>query len=318
MNPVLAVRDLAVDYGVVRAVDGVSFDVHEGEILGLAGESGSGKSTIAQAVLRLLGASAAITRGQVHVDGTDVLAIGPRDSDALRAYRWRVVSLVMQSAMSALNPVLTVGEHLIDTVRAHPPWPSEAIAGRRAAELLELVGIPANRLASYPHQLSGGMRQRVGIALALALTPRLVLMDEPTTALDVVVQRALLQRVLALQEQQRFAMVFITHDLSLLLELADRVGVLYAGQMVEIGPSEALRDAPAHPYTRGLLAAIPSVSGPPVRPVGIPGSPPDPRDPPPGCRFAPRCALAGPRCRAEAPMLRFVGPGRAAACHVAS
>jgi peptide/nickel transport system ATP-binding protein len=317
MPPVLSVRDLVVEYaspdGPIRAVDRVSFDVGEGEILGLAGESGSGKSTIAQAVLRVLGPGAVIAGGEVRVDGQDVLDIAAGDRAALRAWRWRTVSLVPQSAMNALNPVLPVGEHLVETLLAHEPI-SRRAAEARAGELLELTGIPAARASAYPHELSGGQRQRVGIALALALSPRLVFFDEPTTALDVVVQREVLQRLLLLRDRLKFAMVFITHDLSLLLDLADRVGVLYAGRLVELARSGTLREAPSHPYTRGLLAAMPSVTGPRVKLGGIPGAPPDPRRRGAGCAFAPRCPMATPRCETVEPVLRMTRSA-AVACH---
>jgi peptide/nickel transport system ATP-binding protein len=306
------VRDLEVCYGDVRAVDRVSLEVGPGEIVGLVGESGSGKSTVAHAVLRLLRPPAVITGGSVRVDGVELLTLGPRE---LARLRWRTASIVLQSALDALNPVLTVAEQLADTLRAHPPFPGRRAARARAADLLALVGLSEEHLDRWPHQLSGGQRQRVGVALALALGPRLVLMDEPTTALDVVVQRELLQRVLALRDALGFAVLFITHDLPLLFGLADRVGVLYAGRLAEIGPAREIRERPAHPYTRGLLEAVPPLDGPRQPLAGIPGSPVDLRDPPPGCRFAPRCPAAAPQCSQEAPSLRPMGPGRWAACH---
>ncbi|MDP2304807.1 MAG: ABC transporter ATP-binding protein [Pseudomonadota bacterium] len=316
--PVLSVRDLVVRYrgpdGDVCAVDGVSFDVRPGEVLGLAGESGSGKSTVAHAVLRILRPPAVITGGEVWIDGQDVLALGRQ---ALARMRWRTVSIVLQNALEALNPVLTVAEQIIDTVRAHAPFPDRRAARVRAEELLALVGLGEETLDRWPHQLSGGQRQRVNIALALALKPKLVLMDEPTTALDVVVQRELLQRVLQLRDALGFSVLFITHDLPLLFDLADRVGVLYAGRMAEIGPARAMRENPAHPYTRGLLRAMPPLTGPKRPLAGIPGAPPDPRHPLPGCRYAPRCPFAAARCSAEVPLLHPVGAGWRAACHAA-
>ncbi|MES2640899.1 MAG: ABC transporter ATP-binding protein [Myxococcota bacterium] len=316
--PVLSVRDLVVRYrgpdGDVCAVDGVSFDIRPGEVLGLAGESGSGKSTVAHAVLRILKAPAVITGGEVWIDGQDVLSLGPA---GLARLRWRTASIVLQNALDALNPVLTIGEQLIDTLRAHAPFPDRRAARVRAEELLALVGLGEDPLDRWPHQLSGGQRQRVNIALALALSPKLVLMDEPTTALDVVVQRELLQRVLQLRDALGFSVLFITHDLPLLFDLADRVGVLYAGRLAEIGPAHAMRERPTHPYTRGLLRAMPPLTGPRRPLAGIPGMPPDPRHPLPGCRYAPRCPLVMPRCTAELPLLHPVGPGWRAACHAA-
>jgi len=315
-EPLLAIRDLRVDFvgeaGPVRAVDGVSLDVFPGEVLGLAGESGSGKTTLAQAVLRVLPPPAVITGGEVRFEGRDLLRLSEPE---LREVRWRRISMVFQSAMDALNPVLSVEEQLLDTLRAHGS-PSRRAARDRAAALLELVGIPGDRLSSYPHQLSGGMRQRVGIALALALEPALVVLDEPTTALDVIVEREILGQILELRRRLGFSVLFITHDLGRMLQVCDRIAVFYAARLVEIAPAAALRGGPLHPYTQGLLRAFPSLRGD-VAPVVIPGAPPSLRDPPPGCRFHPRCDRAVERCREVAPTLVALGPGRAAACHVA-
>jgi peptide/nickel transport system ATP-binding protein len=317
-STLLSVRDLRVEYltpaGPVCAVDGVSFDIGRGEVLGLAGESGSGKSTVAQALLRILRPPAVITGGQVLFEGEDILAM----SDArLRELRWRKVSLVFQSAMNSLNPILTIGEQLVDVIQAHQPVKrSEAVD--RAVALLKLVGIDSSRLTSYPHQLSGGMRQRVVIAIALALDPPLMLMDEPTTALDVVVQKEILHQVVELKDKLGFSILFITHDLSLILELSTRIAILYAGRLVELAPSQTLFHTPRHPYTQGLLGSVPSVRGPRRKLVGIPGSPPDMRKLPEGCRFHPRCPSAMDRCRVDAPVLRTLGPGHIEACHLDS
>ncbi|MFO0582718.1 MAG: ABC transporter ATP-binding protein [Anaeromyxobacter sp.] len=315
-EPLLSIRDLCVDYVTspgtsVRALDRVSLDVMPGEILGVAGESGSGKSTLAQAVLRILPAPAVITGGSVRFEGKDLLALSDPE---LRALRWRRMAMVFQSAMDALNPVLTIGEQLLDTLAAHCAAPSRAAARERAAHLLGLVGIPADRLASYPHQLSGGMRQRVGIALGLALEPSLVILDEPTTALDVVVEREILHEVLELRRKLGFAVLFITHDLTRMLQISDRVAVFYAARLAEVGPAAALRAGPRHPYTQALLNAFPSLHGDRTKLESIPGSPPSLRSPPPGCRFQPRCQVAEDRCGAGAPPLVPLGPGAAAAC----
>jgi len=316
-EPVLSIRDLSVDYvtddGPVRAIDGVSLDVRRAEILGIAGESGSGKSTLAQALLRILPPPAVITNGQVIFEGRDILKL---DEAELRALRWRRISMVFQSAMDALNPVITVGEQIVDTLLAHDAATPHT-ARERAADLLELVGMPRDRLDSYAHQLSGGMRQRVGIAMALALEPAVVILDEPTTALDVVVEREILEQICALRDRLGFTVLFITHDLARMLQFADRIAVFYAAEMVEIAPAAELRRAPRHPYTQALMRAFPSVHGDRVEMSSIPGAPPSLRNPPSGCRFHPRCDRAVDLCRERAPELRLLGPDHAAACHLA-
>jgi len=315
-DPLLSVRDLRVDYitnhGIVRAVDGVSFDLAEGEVLGLAGESGSGKSTAAQAVLRMLGPPAVISGGEVLFDGRDVLAM---DDAELRKFRWREASLVFQSAMNALNPVITIGEQLTDVyIAQRVATPSKAEA--RARKLLELVEIDPDRMDSFAHELSGGMRQRVIIAMALALEPRLLIMDEPTTALDVVVERDILGKIKQLQQQLGFAVLFISHDLSLMLSLCDRVGVIYAGKLAELAPAQSLRRGGQHPYTRGLTASFPSLRGPRRVLQGIGGTPPDMRAPPSGCRFHPRCPDAVDQCGQSVPSVTPLGHAHLAACHL--
>jgi peptide/nickel transport system ATP-binding protein len=310
-EPVLSVRDLRVAYGSVLAVDGVSFDVAPGEVLGLAGESGCGKSTLAQAVLRILRPPAVITGGAVLVGERDVLSLGRQEIEKLR---WREASLVFQSAMNALNPVMTVGAQIADVLVAHGR--DVKTSREEPASLLELVGLDASHLQAYPHELSGGMRQRVVIAMALALEPSLVLMDEPTTALDVVVQREILLRIDELRKRLGFAVVFITHDLPLLLEIADRIAVLYAGQIVEIGPARSLLEDPKHPYAKGLVESFPSIADERVRIEGIGGTPPDLRRLPTGCRFHPRCPRVMGRCKTEMPEAQEVSSGRAVACHL--
>jgi peptide/nickel transport system ATP-binding protein len=315
-DPLLSIRDLCVDYitdqGPVRAVDRVTLDVAPGEILGVAGESGCGKSTLAQALLRILPPPAVISRGEIRFEGCDVLRLGEEE---LRTLRWRRISMVFQSAMDALNPVIPVGEQIVDTLVAHDAMDTRA-ARRRAAELLDMVGIPADRLDSYAHQLSGGMRQRTGIALALALKPSLVILDEPTTALDVIVERDILDQIRQLQRELGFAVLFITHDLARMLQVSDRVAVFYAARLVEMGPADEIRRAPKHPYTQGLLRAFPSLHGE-SSPQSIPGSPPSLESPPSGCRFHPRCDRAVPQCREEEPALLPLASGHSAACHLA-
>jgi peptide/nickel transport system ATP-binding protein len=319
-TPLLSVRDLQVEYlnpsETVVAVEGVSFDIFPGEILGLAGESGSGKSTAAKAMLRLLAPPAVITRGSVRLTtgdlDEDLLTL---DDAGLRRVRWRKAALVFQSAMNVLNPVLTVGEQIADVIVAHERV-SARTAMERAEALLDLVGIEAGRSRAYPHQLSGGMRQRVVIAIALALDPPLLVMDEPTTALDVVVQREILAELARLQAQRAFSVLFITHDLPLLLELATRIGVMYAGRLVEVATAERIATSPRHPYTRGLISSFPRLHGARRRLSGIGGSPPDMRHPPGGCRFHPRCTHAIACCRTDAPDLASLGRDHRAACHV--
>jgi peptide/nickel transport system ATP-binding protein len=315
----LRVEDLRVEYitatGRVRVVDDVSFTVRRGEILGLAGESGSGKTTIALAILRLLKAPAAITGGRVLFEGRDVLDLNEIE---LRRMRGRRIALVTQSAMNALNPVLTVGEQLSDAIIEHEHV-TRAVALGRARAQLEVVGIDPARVTSYPHELSGGMRQRVVIAMALALAPSLVLMDEPTTALDVVIQREILAQIARLRDERGFSILFISHDLSLLLDLCTRIGVLYAGRLVEAAAARTLTYKPRHPYTEGLLTCFPGLAGPPGPPprlVGIGGTPPDPRDPPPGCRFHPRCTRCVTPCKTAAPPLTTIDTDHEVACHL--
>ncbi|WP_437751119.1 ABC transporter ATP-binding protein [Sorangium sp. So ce1389] len=315
-SPLLSVQDLRVEFmtptGPVCAVDNVSFDIAPGEVLGLAGESGSGKSTVAMAIMRLLRPPAVITGGHVYFAGQDVLSM---NEEQLRAFRWRKMALVFQSAMTALNPVLTIGEQIADPIIAHDGV-TQAQAMERAAALLKLVNIDSSRLSSYPHQLSGGMRQRVVIAIAMALKPPFLIMDEPTTALDVVVQREILQQIAELKERLGFSILFITHDLSLIAEFSTRIAILYAGKLAETARAKDLFSDPKHPYTQGLLGSFPSVRGPRRRLQGIPGSPPDMRNPPPGCRFHPRCPQAFATCQHELPLLREIAPEHRGACHL--
>jgi peptide/nickel transport system ATP-binding protein len=327
-RPVLDIKDLSVAYrtpsGDVRAVSHVNLELSPGEVVGLCGESGSGKSTLAYGATRLLRPPAVITGGSVLYSGkrtgsvtpVDILRMPDRD---LRTIRWQDIAIVFQSAMNALNPVLRVRDQILDAIHAHLRM-SRAEAHEKAAKLLDLVGIPRDRLRSYPHELSGGMRQRVMIAMALAADPEVVIMDEPTTALDVVVQRDILAKIVELKDQLGFSVLFITHDMSLLLELADRIAVMYAGQLMELGASADIKDAPAHPYTQGLLRSFPSLRGPRRDLAGIPGSPPDLRNLPSGCPFVPRCGYAVPACaQVDMSLDRVPGalnPGHLTACPI--
>jgi peptide/nickel transport system ATP-binding protein len=306
-DPLLSVRGLHVSYlserGAVEAVQAVDLDVRAGEFVGVVGESGCGKSTLLFAIAQLLSPPATITGGSVTFAGQNLVTLTEKQ---LRALRWRDYSVVMQSAMNALNPVLTIGAQFADAIAAHADY-SAARVRARSTEVLKLVGIDPVHLRSYPHQLSGGMRQRAMIAMALLFTPDLVIMDEPTSALDVVAQRSLMVQIKELQQQLGFAVLFVTHDMSLVSHFSDRLLVMYAGQVIESGPTRTVFDTPAHPYSRGLLDAFPSIHGPKVPLTGIPGSPPDLGSPPSGCRFHPRCPVAGAICSDVGPELYAVG-----------
>ena len=305
-EPLLEVENLSVSYltdaADIRAVVQVDLSVRAGEFLGIVGESGCGKSTLLFAIAQLLSPPAEITSGRVVFRGQDLVRL---TDNQLRHVRWRDYSVVMQSAMNALNPMKSIAAQFKDTMRAHERVSGDAIR-KRSEEVLRLVGIDAAHLESYPHQLSGGMRQRAMIAMALLFTPQLVIMDEPTSALDVVAQRSLMTQIKELQHQFGFAVMFVTHDMSVIAHYSDRVMVMYAGQVAEIGETGSIFERPLHPYTKGLLEAFPSVRGPRRALTGIPGSPPDLGRPPTGCRFHPRCKEAMPRCTATEPELYTV------------
>ena len=302
-DALLEVDGLCVDYvtdaGNTRAVDDVSFAVHAGEFVGIVGESGCGKSTMLFGIAQLLSPPGEVSGGRVIFRGKDMVRLS---SGELRHMRWRDYSVVMQSAMNALNPMKSIGAQFKDTLRAHERMPDERIRAR-SAEVLELVGIDPTHLKSYPHQLSGGMRQRAMIAMALLFSQQLVVMDEPTSALDVVAQRSLMVQIKDLQQALGFAVIFVTHDMSLISHFSDRLMVMYAGQVDELGATRTIFDQPLHPYTQGLLEAFPSIRGPRVPLKGIPGAPPDLSAVPTGCRFHPRCPYAVDRCATDAPEL---------------
>ena len=315
----LEVRDLHVTYAAksaapVPAVRGIDLHLEVGETLGVAGESGCGKSSMAAALLRLLPQGAKVT-GDVLLDGEDVLAMKP---GRLRAVRWTELAIVFQGALHTLNPVRRVGDQIGEALRLHSQ--ANGRVRTRVGELLELVGLPARRAEAYPHELSGGQRQRVLIGLAVACEPRLLIADEPTTALDVMVQAQVLSLLADLQRELGLAIIFITHDLSTLADICRRIAVMYAGRIVEEGPNDKVFAEAAHPYTRALAAAFPVIGDPAfrMRPSGLPGDPPDPREVPSGCPFHPRCPVAIDICPHTPVELWPAGPERAAACvHVA-
>ncbi|WIG57575.1 MAG: Chitobiose ABC transporter, ATP-binding protein 1 [Ktedonobacterales bacterium] len=335
---ILEIKHLSVEYasasGTVRALNDVSIALQRGQILGLAGESGSGKTTLGHAIARLLHPPAAITGGQVfyypaqesqHVRAekttgadqpVDVLRLTAKQ---LRVVRWSTLAIVFQSAMNALNPVLRLSSQIDDVIKAHRPVMTVQERRERANELLRLVGISPDRIKSYPHELSGGMRQRAIIAIALALSPEIIIMDEPTTALDVVVQREILMEIARLRERFNFSVIFITHDLSLLLELADKIAIMYAGRIIETATCDELKRQPRHPYSYGMLHSFPTLHGPRRRMTGIPGSPPDLREIPTGCAFHPRCPMAFAPCATALPAVRASSaetPKQLVACHL--
>jgi oligopeptide/dipeptide ABC transporter ATP-binding protein len=314
--PLLEVQDLhasfAIRQGTVRAVDGVSFTLEEGESLGLVGESGCGKTTAALSLLRLLPPNGRIDSGKILYQGRDVLTF---NTEELRRFRWKEISIIFQGAMNALNPVQRVGDQIAEAIRLHQPT-SEKEAGKQAQALLERVELEGRRVNDYPHEFSGGQRQRVMIAMALACRPRIVIGDEPTTALDVMVQAQIFELVESLRKELGMAMILITHDLSVLGDTCDRAAVMYAGQIVEIGPIEILFKSPCHPYARCLLRSFPRLQGPRSMADSIPGTPPNLIEVPPGCRFHPRCQEVMAICSREQPLLLERGPRHSVACHL--
>ncbi len=315
--PLLEVRDLAIHFdteaGLFRAVDGVSFSIRRGETLGVVGESGCGKSVTSLGVMRLVPQPPGrFARGEVIFDGRDLLKLSEKEMRGLRGGR---IGMIFQEPMTSLNPVYRIGDQIVESLMAHGAA-SKAEARKRAIEMLDLVGLPspAQRVDDFPHQLSGGQRQRVMIALALANEPELLIADEPTTALDVTIQAQILELMRELRVRTGAAIMLITHDLGVVAETCDQVVVMYAGRVAERAPVKSLFDDPQHPYTIGLMAAVPRLDGKSDRLETIPGSVPPPYAEIPGCRFASRCPVAADRCRAEQPPLRDIAPGHQVAC----
>ncbi|PLJ78389.1 ABC transporter ATP-binding protein [Infirmifilum sp. SLHALR2] len=314
----LEVKNLTMHYevdggGYVKAVDGVSFSLSEGESLGIVGESGCGKSSLATTLVRVLPSNAKIKAGEVVLDGVNILSLP--EERLRREIRWKKISVVFQGSMNALNPVLKVGDQIAEAILLHEDV-SKDQAMARIRKLLGLVGLDPSVANRYPFELSGGQRQRALIAMALALNPKVVIADEPTTALDVIVQAQILKLLGELRESSKSMMIFISHDVSAVAQVSDKVAVMYAGKIVEIGPAEKVLLEPLHPYTSALLQSVPSVKGERRQLKPIPGSPPNLLNPPRGCRFHPRCPFATDKCRSEEPQLREVSPGHFVACHL--
>jgi oligopeptide/dipeptide ABC transporter ATP-binding protein len=314
MSPVLEIRNLEIRYdtatGSAHAVDGISFNIEPGEYLGLVGESGCGKSTVAKAILGILPPNGKISAGDIFFQGTALNRLSPAD---LRTIRWQKIALIPQSAMDGFDPVYTVRRQLEEAITSHVKMPP-AERRKRLEEVFELVGIATGRLDAYPHQFSGGMRQRAMIAMAMILDPVLVVADEPTTGLDVIVQDQILQRIRDIHERMQKTMLLITHDMAVVAENCDKIAVMYAGRIMEYGPN-AVFEEPFHPYTMGLRNAFPDLDDRDRELISIPGGPPSLLAPPRGCRFHERCPFATARCAREEPALTPVGENHVAACH---
>jgi peptide/nickel transport system ATP-binding protein len=316
IDPVLTVKDLRVYFhtkrGPVKAVDGVSLEVRPAERLGLVGESGSGKSTTGLAILRMIKPPGKIESGEIRLAGTDVMALSEAQ---LRQTRLASIALVAQGAMNSLNPVMRVGDQIVDALQDHGVQGSAKELSGRVGALFEMVGLPRGTANKFPHELSGGMKQRVCIALAISLRPRVIIADEPTSALDVVVQRQVMDTLGSVQSDLGAAVILIGHDMGLMAQFVDRLGVMYAGELVEVSPIEDIYEQPLHPYTQLLIACLPSLERKGVL-EGIPGLPPSLLNPPGGCPFHPRCPRVMERCRVERPVLQPVGPQHWVACHL--
>ena len=323
----LEVKNLKVHFkiqnGWVRAVDGISFTIDAGETMGLVGESGCGKTTAAYAITQLLPPNGYIKGGHIYFKGRDLLKISKRKDGSLDDYneeirkiRWTEISMIFQGAMNAFNPVFKVGDQIIEAIQLHEDV-DDKTAQKRAEELFEFVGINRDRVGNYPHEFSGGMKQRAMIALALALSPSFIIADEPTTALDVITQDRILVEIKKLQQKLNMAMMIITHDVSVVAEVSDKIGVMYAGMMMEMGKTPHVFKNTAHPYTAGLLGSFPSITGPRRRLQSIPGFPPDLVNPPSGCPFHPRCEYAQARCSKDRPTGIEIEPGHMSYCHFA-
>jgi len=311
----LEVQDISIGYntrkGYLKAVEGVSFDLEEGQSLGLVGESGCGKTTIGMALMGLLPANGSVRKGRILFEGKDTLAMSEEEK---RSIRWRKMAMIFQAAMNALNPVQRVGNQIAEAILVHNPSLDKEAALSQVADLFDLVGIPRERLRDFPHQYSGGMKQRAVIAMALACHPRVIIADEPTTALDVIVQDQILDEVRVLQREFNIGIIFISHDISIVADMCHDIGVMYAGQLVEFGPWQAVFESPVHPYTKALLSSFPTLTGEKSDLVPIPGETPNLIRPPTGCRFCDRCPESQTFCQTTPPRWVDIGTGHKALC----
>ena len=314
-DTMLEVKDLTMHYktskGEVSAVNNVSFDVKKGQSLGLVGESGCGKTSIAFSLIRLLPDNAEIKNGAIILDDENVTEM---DKKQLLKIRWKGISMVFQAAMNALNPIFTVGDQIVEAIQVHDRDITVNQAREKVADLFDLVGLDAPLMDRYPHEFSGGMRQRAVIAMALACNPKLIIADEPTTALDVIVQDRILNQLKEIQERLDMSMIYISHDIAVIAEVSDRIGVMYAGRMAELADADDIFKQPIHPYTYALMGAFPSIKGAKKELFTLPGEPPDLLDPPSGCRFHPRCPRATTQCQQETPPFIEHSPDHYAAC----
>jgi peptide/nickel transport system ATP-binding protein len=314
-QPILSVQNLTMHYstrkGEVSAVDDVSFDLREGDALGLVGESGCGKTSIATTLLKLLPENARIKAGSIRINGSDIAQL---DETAMQRVRWKKIAMVFQAAMNALDPVYRVGDQIIEALNTHIETMTNAQARTRVAELFKIVGLDPALMDRYPHEYSGGMRQRAVIAMALSCNPDIIIADEPTTALDVIVQDKLLREMCAIQKQLGMGMIYISHDIAVIAEVSNRMGVMYAGRLVELADTADIFERPLHPYTFALMGAFPSITGPKRALATLPGEPPDLLNPPTGCRFHPRCPHATNHCRQDVPEFKNYNGQHFAAC----
>ncbi|MFQ5793483.1 MAG: ABC transporter ATP-binding protein [Candidatus Bipolaricaulia bacterium] len=311
----LSVENLTMHYttreGEVNAVDNVSFKLEQGEALGLVGESGCGKTSVALSILKLLPENARILGGHIHFDGTDLV---PVSGEQMRKIRWSGISMIFQAAMNSLNPVYKVGDQIIEAIQTHNPQVTRDHARDWVAELFDLVGLAPERMDHYPHEYSGGMKQRAIIAMALACNPQLIIADEPTTALDVIIQDKILEELRQIQKRLNMSMIYISHDIAVIAEVCDWIGVMYAGKLVEFGDTVSIFENSVHPYTQALISAFPSVRGEKHELKTIPGEPPDLIAPPAGCRFHPRCSYATEICKQQVPAFEPQQDDQQAAC----
>lgn len=314
--PLLEVKDIDIDYhvqgGILKAVEGISFSLKKGRSLGFVGESGCGKTTLGMALMRLLPPNGFISHGQIIFEGEDILK---KNEEEMRRVRWQKISMIFQAAMNALNPVQRVGNQIVEAIMTHSPSLEKDVAFTMVEDLFKLVGIPKDRIKDYPHQYSGGMKQRAIIAMALACKPKLIIADEPTTALDVIVQDQILQEIKSLQKEFQISIIFISHDISVVADVSHEIGIMYAGELVEYGNREDVFESPRHPYTKALLSSYPSLNGEKNMLTPIPGETPNLMNPPYGCRFFDRCPVAISACKNKPSKWVTINPNHKVLCY---